>query len=1394
MREGENQEGEQGSVPPPGDFVPEESEDVEDFEDSFLSEVARAEAPLRVPLPGTRMGGREGHRFEILEELGGGAMGQVFRARDCELRREVALKFLLPRSARGGQPPGSPLWEEARAIARLDHENIVRLFDVSEWGGKPWEPWVPFLVMELLEGESLASLLRREKPGLRRALEILGAVAAGLAHAHAHHLIHRDLKPSNVLITREGRVKLLDFGLAHLMSGESPLVPHLPTAGTPAYMAPEQWRGEEQDARTDLWAAGVMLYELLTGELPYPVISLQALRERVTSPEPVPSVRERVPELPGEVERLVAALLAKEPERRLGSAAELRERLLRLEEALGPWREPPARVAPQRRQVTLVSCGLVVPSETRERLDPEDSSDLQAAFQRWCADIFQRYDGAIALSVGDEVLACFGYPTAREDDSERAVRAGLHLTRERPTEGPWLAHPGLTVEVGIHTEAVVFDSLASEGLGQLPTIQGGAPRVAAALARSAGPGEVVLSATTWKLVRGAFETEPPGTHAAEAYRVVRERRAASRFERALASGGLTPLVGREHELEWLLELWGRARRGQGACVLLSGEAGMGKSRLLQELRERVPPETNHLLLGQCWEPFRNSAFHPVVELLRRFFRLGPEGLSPPGARAVEARLERLGVPLEHGRQITALLASPAATGPDDLLAALEDQKERKRKVLEALKLLFLRMAEERPVLLAVEDLHWADPSTLELLGLLRGEVATAGLLLALTARPGFHPAWSPRPGFHPLVLDRLPAESAAALVREAARGMSLPEETVQQLVAKTDGIPLFVEEMTRMVLERSFTGSLSTIPVTLHELLLARLDALPPRRKTLAQLCAVAGRDFSQPLLARLLARDEATLREDLLGLVSAGLLQCKADESGVEEYQFHHALIQEAAYQSLPRGLRRQHHRRVAQALVEGFHNVVETRPEVLAYHYTEAGENMLAIHQWERAGKLALARSASLEAYSHLKQALALVRSLPDGAERAEDEMRLLSGLGIILLNTQGYGSPEVEQTYGRALELLRLSGEVLTELDLLCMGLGSYLLMGARFEQAHELAGQILALGQQRRNPRLISQGYRMLANLCLYKGELDKTREYVEQTVRLMGRRLDVGRAILEGSEVDEWVDDLVLPYFVHLFQVRPWESQRYRNKLLEVVCGPAQASRGPALIYPLVYLSAACQSRGEVACTLEWAEASAAISTRSVFHPLLAFAKGLQGWALCRLGRTREGLDALRAGIGMTRELGARVLMPYYLYLLADVFLLLGQVEEGLATVGEALALIEETGARLFEAELYRLQGELLRVAGKEEDATLCLLRAAAVAHRQRAHLFELRARVSLARQLRGTGHPEAARRRLERLFRRFEPDLDVPELQEARALLAQLWPTPGSPPRPPRESPPGAAR
>ncbi|WP_257453712.1 protein kinase domain-containing protein [Archangium lipolyticum] len=1343
-------------------------EEHEDFEDSLLGAVSRSdEWPLRVPVPGQRLGGPDGQRFEIIEELGGGAMGRVFRAWDEELQRGVALKFLLPREAPAGEAPATRLKQEARAVARLDHENIVRVFDVAEWSGAPWEPRVPFIVMECLEGESLSSLLGRERPDLHRTLGIMSAVAAGLAHAHAHQVIHRDLKPSNVIITREGCVKLLDFGLAYLVAPRSPLVPFLPTAGTPAYMAPEQWRGEPQDERTDLWAAGVMLYELLTGELPFAMVSLEEMRARVLSAEPVPSVRTRRPEVPEEVARLVASLLTKDPGQRLHSAARLRERLHALEEELGPWREPTRPVLPQRRHVTLVSLQL---SGLAGQLDPEDAGELQAAFHQACAELLREQEGTVALSVGDEVLACFGYPTAREDDSVRAVHAALHLTQALPERLPQLARFGLSVSAGIHTDLVVFDG---------GSLQGEAPRVATWLARRAGPGAVVLGDATWKLVRGAFDTESLGRHAVEALsgslcveprRVLREHRSVCRFERAL-SAGLSPLVGREHELEKLRALWERARWGAGAFVLISGEAGVGKSRLTQELHDELPLGSSHRLLCQCWSQLSHTAFHPLIEMLRRFFQLEPETSAPEGPHGLEARLAGLGVEPEHVKRLAELLAHPVAENtPVALVSALEQQRERKRMMNEALLALLLRLAEPRPVLLIVEDLHWADPSTLELLGLLREHVHEARMLVLLTTRPEPLPSWPPRPWSHRLVLDRLRTAHTETLVRWMAGNRELPEETVHQLAARTDGVPLFVEELTRMVLEQGASTSLSSIPATLHELLLARLDALPPRQKSLAQLCAVVGRDFDLALLSRVSARDEDSLRRGLEELVSARLLRRREEGDGAG-YQFRHALLQEAAYQSLPRGLRRQHHRRIAQALLEHFPARVESRPEVLAHHRTEAGDTVAAIQAWKQAAQLAILRPASAEALSHLKQAMRLIQGLPDTPERRAGELELLNALGMMLIDTQGFGSPELERTYARGLELHRQMEQETPQHVILWMGLCNYFLIRAEYQKAAELAEQLVAPGPSRREPLLLAQGHRALGLTAMLRGITHVALEHFGRQKQLLesseGLRVDFIQDIWVDQKVDAWLQ-LSL---THALRGELRESRRYGHEVLELT----REGRCPSttVAYGLTMMAVICQWRRETRSALELAEKGFAILGVNAFRPMHAFAKGARGWALTRMGREQEGFEELRRSVELARVVGVRVILPYVLGLLTEAHLRQGQPREGLATVDEAFREVEEIGEHFFAPELHRLRGELLRASGREDEALRCFLRARALAHRHEAglRLFELRATVSLGRQMRELGCPERARRRLARILAHLEPDPDSVDQREARELL-----------------------
>ncbi|MFY0572410.1 protein kinase domain-containing protein [Archangium lansingense] len=1329
-----------GHTPRDGHSPPASSarSDDQDFGDSFLKEVAQEPLPFRKPAPGERLGGSDGHRFDIISELGGGAMGLVFRARDEELQREVALKFILPGEGRGGQWLINMLHQEARAIAQLDHENIVRIFDVAEWVGAPWEPRIPFLVMECLEGESLGALLQREQRlGVRRAVEIMFAVASGLAHAHSRHIVHRDLKPSNVFLTRQGTVKLLDFGLAWLTSSSSssPL-PYLPTAGTPPYMSPEQWRGGAQDERTDIWSAGVMLYEMLTGELPYPSATLEELRAQVVSPDPVPRIRARHSEVPEEVDALVAAALAKEPQERLPAAAELRDGLRRLEERLGPWREEPRTVAPQRRQVTLVSCRLVGLRGLAGELDPEDFSELEASFQKRCSEVIQRHGGSITTCVGDEVLACFGYPVAREEDSERAVRAGMYLVGALPGELRErffsLALGSLAVQVGIHTETVVFDDILPELRGRTPTIQGEAPRIASWLARQAGSGTVLLSHATHTLVHPVFDSEALGTRTfeglsgarqVEAWRVTRERKTVFRFDRALAAGALSPLVGRQGELRQLLDAWTRAREGQGSFVLVTGEAGIGKSRLIQEVRLQVTPSTSIRLRCQCWSQFANSAFHPIIEMLQHLFRLEAEGSPGENLARLEEHLGALGLEPEHMALIAAFLSLPVKENLPILQLSPDRQKER---TFEALTELLLRMARVRPVLAVMEDLHWADPSTLELLGYMLSRVERARVLLLLSARPRFQHVW---PTTGPLLrvgLERLPAQLTATLVQESAGGRELPRETVQQLVAKTDGIPLFVEEMTRMV---AGGGSLPTIPVTLHELLLARLDMLPAGQKALAQLCSVVGRSFSHALMATLTRRGSSALRKDLESLVSSGLLQRDSEEDGLG-YQFRHALIQDAAYQSLLRSTRRQHHRRIAQALLEQFPEVVETQPEVLAHHYTEAGEYEPAIHHWMRAGIRASLHSANQEAVSHLQYALKLLRSMPDAAQRIQQELQLLIALGIPLSQVQGYRSPEVKQTYVRARELFHQVGDELPDLELPYWGPFAYYFARAEYRLSHELAEQLVDLGSRKHNQELLSLGYRMMAADFFAWGQQHAAREYVERALACSDFSPEQHRVLAEKHWVDPTAVALIHASLIHAVLGQPERAREYRREALALA---GRIGHPNTQAYTLLYAAVSRQVRGDARGTLVLAEECHALAREHWLRLFIEWSGLLRGWALARLGQPQQGLEQMREFLGRWRMTGLRAGMPHNLGLLAEVHLRLSEPREALLAVQEGMRWVEAVGERSYEAELHRIGAEAQRVLGHEEEAHARLLEAVRIARAQGAGEFERHAVLALER-------------------------------------------------------------
>lgn len=1302
-----------------GSMLEREPDGVEDddFDDAFLREVAQASVPPRLPVPGMRVGDRDGKRYEVLEELGGGAMGQVFRALDTELQRPVALKFLVPHESIAEAPMISLLRQEGRAIAQLDHEHIVRIFNVDLWSGEPKEPPVPFLVMECLEGESLSSLLRRGRPGHRRAIEILDAVASGLAHAHERHIVHRDLKPSNVFITRSGVVKILDFGLSWLVAASTAPDMLLSTAGTPPYMAPEQWRGEAQDARTDLWAAGVLLYEMLAGEPPV-LGTPDAIRERVTSQGPMPSVRERAPEVPEPVDGLLAELLAKTPETRLRSAMELRERLREVEEGLAPRHEPRRVRPPQRRQVTLVACRLADLAGLAGRLDAEDLGELEAAFHRSCSDVLRQHGGTVVLSVGEEVLGCFGHPMAREDDSERALGAALRLAATvAPTLQESLAPPPerkLTVTVGVHTDTVVLDDAS---------IQGEAPRVAAWLARQATPGMVWISDSTDVLTRGAFVTQalPPlrftglsGVRDVTPYRLVQPRRVTSRFDRGLVSRNLTPLVGRRAELRFLLEQWEEARAGRGTCVLVTGEAGIGKSRLVREVRERVPPFMAHQLRGQCWPQSTTSSFAPAIDLLRRMFQLDVEGTPQEHRARLEAGLGMLG--LGEGR--TRLLSGLVGLAGDEGAPHLRYAPERlMQETLDALVHVLKRLSEQRPVLLEVEDLHWADPSSLQLLGFLLDRLPKLRVCLLLTSRVALPPPWTDDVRVQRLGLERLSPPVAGELVRKAAGNTPLSSELVSRLVRRTDGIPLFAEELTRRVVEepRGRESAMVEVPVSLRELLLTRLDRLPGSQKELAQLCAVVGRSFSHALLAALSGRTESSLRADLSGLVDEGLLQ--PAEAVEPSYGFRHALIQDAAADSLPRKARRHYHRRVARVLAEQFPEVAEAQPELLAWHYTESGQAEAAIRWWARAGEMASRRMANVEAISHLRQALSLLRAQPPSRALDGEELKLLLGLALPLVQVQGYSAPEVESVHARVRFLMRELEDDLPRLEPPHWVAFAHAFARAHWDEAHEVAERLVRLGRRHGQRELLALGYRMRATDFFTWGRLASALENVELALAYSDFELEQHQVLAVKHWVNPRVAALAYAAVVHAVMDAPEASREHARQALRLAMDIGHANTSA---FALLYAALSAQLRREPREALELCDRNIALSREHHFRLWLGWSTLIRAWAQALSGSAREGLALMEAALVHWRRAGFKAGLPHNLGMLAEIHLLLGQPSEALSALREALGEAGTTGERSYEVMLRGLEAEALSMLGREDEALSARALALRVAETQGA--------------------------------------------------------------------------
>src|SRR5882724_2500805 len=786
------------------------------------------------------------------------------------------------------------------------------------------------------------------------------------------------------------------------------------------------------------------------------------------------------------------------------------------------WTGEPLLTAPPlpdaaRRQLTVMFCDVVDSTKLSGQLDPEEYRDVLRAYQAACVEAIQRFDGYIAQHLGDGLLVYFGFPTAHEDDAQRATLAGLGMLDAMQTLNTRLGQEHgirLSIRVGMHTGLTVIGDIGAGQKHELLAL-GEAPNIAARIQSLAAPDTVAISADTARLVEGYFTLEDLGRHTLkgvaeplQVYRVLRHSGAQSRLDVA-GTRGLTPLVGREQEVGLLLERWHWVKEGQGQVVLLSGEAGIGKSRLVQVLKDHVASEPHTRLECRSSPHYQNSALYPIIDLLQRLLQWPHDASPEEKLDTFTQALSEYRLPVQEAIPLLApLLSLPL---PEDRYPPLPFSPQRQRqKTLEVLLVMLLELSAPRPVLFILEDLHWTDPSTLELLALLMDQIPTVSLCALLTCRPTFQPPWSSRSYVTQVTLSRLSPPQVVRMAEHVAGGKRLPAEALRQVIEKTDGVPLFVEEMTKAVLESGtlqevhgqyeLTGSVSAlaIPATLHDSLMARLDRLVTA-KAVAQYAAVIGRQFSYAWLHAVLQLDEPTLQRELGRLVDAELLYQRGLPPQAT-YLFKHALIRDIAYASLLRSTRQGYHQRVTQVLEVQFPETAATQPELLAHHCTEAGLNEQAVGYWHQAGQEAIQRSAHAEAIAHFTQGLAILKTLPHTPERARQELASQTSLGPALMAVRGYAAEEVEHVYQRARALSQEVDDTAEHVRAL-MGLYVLFFVRANHEAVHALTGELLQLGQTVQDPLVLIQTYAHEGESLLWQGQCALARTHLEHAKSL-----------------------------------------------------------------------------------------------------------------------------------------------------------------------------------------------------------------------------------------------------------------------------------------------------
>lgn len=1065
----------------------------------------------------------------------------------------------------------------------------------------------------------------------------------------------------------------------------------------------------------------------------------------------------------------------------------------------GKCGSPLKSIDAERRHLTVLFCDLVGSTLLSEALDPEELREVVRAYQAECAEVIRRFEGHIAQYLGDGLLVYFGYPMAHEDDAHRAVRAALGIVEAMGNLNASLERERnirLAVRMGIHSGLVVVGEMGAGGRREQLAL-GETPNLAARLQSLAEPDTVVISGATHRLIHALFECRDLGAQTVKGvgtpvrvYSVLGE--SAVRTPGATAVKTLRgSLVGREREEAYLWSRWEEVQAGTGRVVLISGEAGIGKSRLVEALREQLAGEKQAWLECHCSPYHQSSAFQPLIEMIQGVAELRREDSSEQKLQKLERTLSDYDLPLpEVVPVIASLLALPLTNRYPRL--TLTPQRLR-QKTLQTM-LAFLRaVARKHPVLFLVEDLHWADPSTVECINLIVEQDAPAPILTLLTFRPDFRPPWPARPDVSSISLHRLDARQAEAIVASMTDGRSVPAEVLQQVVAKTDGVPLFVEELTKMVLESGLLrkrnghyelqGPLPplAIPATLQGSLTARLDRLGAV-KEVVQLGATLGREFTYELLRAVSPLDDTVLQRDLDLLVEAELL-LRQGPLPHTKYSFKHALIQEAAYESLLRSRRQHYHSRTARVLEERFPEIAQTQPEILAYHYTKAGLNEPAVSYWLQAGRRAVQRSANSEAISSLTKGIELVKTLPDAAERNRQELMLQAELSAPLIAARGYGHPEVEQACLRARELSRQVGET-PQLFSVLLGLLAYYLIRGELHTARELGEELIDLGQRLQNSALVLEARVALGFVLFYLGDLTLAWLHIEQGMRPYDPNEDRSHVVF--SVFDPWVASRRAAALILWLQGHPEQALRSGQEAVHLA---HELSHYHNLAAATAFLAVLHQYRREPDEVLEHAERLLALSHEQAFPFWLAWGSIMRNWAMATKVYPDEGVgigdgvEGIRESLSAYEAAGIELWGPFWRGLLAEAYAKGGRLAEALAVLTEAVFLVRKNGERWWEPELFRLKGNYILAISPERrnEVESAYRQALHIARRQVSRSLELRTAMSLARFLKQEGKREEAHQTLVEVYNSFNEGLDTADLKDAKTLLEELSKPPTQP-------------